>query len=147
MYLDFCLIYPLTNLSDKCLIIFIAQHGAGGVSDMTLLTWYAAANSDKVTNIYYTDGKTTFDPSFEVGAEYFVMNKHGKDIILDNNAPYAILKKTNQKVRFNTLHFQGAKAKKIMRAFIPAKNMLFYWNEVYYKWILLFQKGLKKVRL
>ncbi|WP_018343053.1 hypothetical protein [Cytophaga aurantiaca] len=124
---------------------FILKHGAGGVSDMTLLTKYMEAKPNNVINIYFTDGQATFDPAFEIGHEYFVMKDNRKYFEFINSLPYGILKVTNQYVRFNTIHFQGANAKREMHSFIPMRNFGFYLNSLYFKIILLSQKVLKKL--
>ncbi|HSY60312.1 MAG TPA: hypothetical protein VK796_00490, partial [Cytophaga sp.] len=67
---------------------FIVQHGAGGVSDMTLLTSYALENPGRSENTYYLDGRPTFDPSLEVGGEYYEMDGSSKKITFKKSKPY-----------------------------------------------------------
>ena len=150
--IDFCnFIYSIYTGSDAHADLdayykaFILKHGAGGVSDMTLLTKYMEAKPNNVSNIYFTKGATTFDPAFEVGHEYFVMQGKGKFFEFVNKVPYGILKESNQRIRFNTIHFQGANAKKKMKTFIPVRNIEFYLNSFYYSTILLYQKVLNKL--
>jgi hypothetical protein len=150
--IDFCnFIYSIYTRTEayadleKQYQICIQKHGEGGVSDMTLLTWYMEANPSKVLNIYATKGDTTFDPAFEVGSDYFVMKDKGKYIEFVKTVPYGILKASNQKIRFNTIHFQGAHAKNKMHTYIPIRTMRFYLNVFYFRWIYLFQKALKKL--
>ena len=150
--IDFCnFIYLIYTSSDTYADLdnyykaFILKHGAGGVSDMTLLTKYMEAKPNNVINIYFTEGVTTFDPAFEIGHEYFVMKGKGKYFEFVNKLPYGILKESNQRIRFNTIHFQGANAKKEMKKFIPDRNLGFYLNSFYYTTILLYQKVRKKL--
>ncbi len=119
---------------------FVAKHGVGGVSDMTLLTKYAEKNPHKVENIYIKNGLPTYDPSLEVGEEYFEMDNGQKKIIFNGLKPYGILKSEQKPVLFYTLHFQGAKAKSTMLKYIPVKSVLFWGMYLKYNCIYYFQK-------
>jgi len=148
--LDFCrFIFTKYNdpealtVLDKYYNTFLAQHGAGGVSDMTLLTYYAEHNPGITENTYYLDGRPTFDPSLEVGAAHFEMKGNSKKITFEESKPYGILKKTHSSVLFYTLHFQGSNAKKEMVKYIPNKSVLFWAGYVKY-WVVYYVQKIKK---
>jgi hypothetical protein len=124
---------------------FVAKHGAGGVSDMTLLTMYAEKNPQKVENIYFSNGLPTFDPSLEVGEEYFEMENGQKKILFNDSKPYGFLKAEQKPVLFYTLHFQGAKAKSMMLKYIPVKSVLFWIQYINYTGMYYFQKIKSKI--
>jgi len=111
---------------------FITKHGAGGVSDMTLLTTYAELYPKNVQNTYYLDGQPSFDPAMEVGDGHFEMDLGVKKIVFKDLKPFAILKLTQTHVLFYTLHLQGAKLKKDMLKYIPAKTMFFWFQHARY---------------
>jgi len=132
------------NALEKHYKEFVAHHGAGGVSDMTLLTNYAQQNPQRVENTYYLDGRPTFDPSLEIGEEYFEMDHTSKKITFNGSKPFGILKSSQQPVLFYTLHFQGAKSKKNMLKYIVAKSFSFRVNYVTYMSVYYFQKVQQK---
>lgn len=122
----------------------IVKDGAGGVSDMTLLTNYAEHHATQVQNTYYTDGHATFDPSLEVGAEYFEMHEGFKKISFKDSKPFGILKLTKKPVLFYTLHFQGSRSKKYMQKYIPVKTFGFWIQYAKYLQIYYNQKVKRK---
>jgi len=140
--------YTDKNLLDqleKHYTAFVAKHGAGGVSDMTLLSNYAENNPQKVENTYCYMGLPTFDPSLEVGEEYFEMEHGKKKVIFKDRIPYGLLKQGQKEVLFYTLHFQGAASKKVMRKYIPLKSFVFWIKCVTYTGIYYWQKLKNKV--
>lgn len=133
------------DLLEKHYTSFVAEHGAGGVSDMTLLTKYAEQNPHIVANVYYWDGRSTFDPSLEVGAEYFEMVDTSKKIFFKDSKPFGILKSTQEPIQFYTLHFQGSKAKQNMLKYIVPKSLWFWVGYGKYMNLYYFQKIQKKL--
>ena len=121
------------NVLEKHYMMFVAQHGAGGVSDMTFLTKYAHENPLQVSNSYYTDGKPTFDPSLGVGSDTYKMDGYIKSISFLENKPYGSLILTDKSVLFYTLHFQGVQMKKKMSNYVINKGFKFYHSQFYYK--------------
>ncbi|MBC7451303.1 MAG: hypothetical protein H7259_07415 [Cytophagales bacterium] len=123
------------------------QKGAFGcISDMTFLTDFALLHPEKVVNIYTPESNATFDPSFNVGEEYFVMKHSFKKIEFQKNMPYGTLK-NGQTVLFHTLHFQGSDAKKMMCSYIPLQTLQFLWQRIVYKAIYIFQKAMLRTHL
>ncbi|WP_291275031.1 hypothetical protein [Flavobacterium sp.] len=133
------------NALEKYYKDFVSIHGVGGVSDMTLLTAYAEKNKQKVENTYCFNGASSFDPSLEVGKEYFEMDKGIKKIFFQKGKPFGILKLNQKAVLFHTLHFQGAKAKKFMVKYMPFKSFSFWVGYMKYLGIYFFQKVKKKL--
>jgi len=124
--------------------LFVAHHGYGGVSDMTLLSNYAMQNPHKIANTYYMDGRPTFDPSLEVGEEYFEMDHKAKKITFKESKPFGTLKSSQKPVLFYTLHFQGAIFKKIMLKYIVTKSISFWIGYARYVSVYYFQKVQRK---
>jgi hypothetical protein len=123
----------------------VVKHGAGGVSDMTLLTNYATEYPQNVQNTYYLNGQPSFDPAMEVGAEYFEMDKGIKKIFFKDSKPFATFKLTNKPVLFYTLHLQGSKLKKNMLTYIPVKTMHFWVQYATYISLYYIQKIQRKM--
>lgn len=119
---------------------FTMKHGAGGVSDMTFITDFAYACPHLVTDTYTPEDKEMIDPSFSVGSEYFVMDGIFKKIEFRNKIPYGFKIGTQEPVRFHTIHFQGAHAKKIMAAYLPQQTITYWFLKTKHSMILLMQK-------
>jgi hypothetical protein len=92
-------------------------HTAGGISDMTFFVDYQADFPERVANISQVvetpSGLTAFDITMDYTAHYEA--DHGlKAIEMDEQGrPWGQLKgEPGRKVRFHTLHFQGAESKR-----------------------------------
>lgn len=124
---------------------YIAKHGGGGISDMTFITKFAIEYPDDVIDLYTPSATETFDPAFNIGEDYFVMEEGFKKIDFQGQSPYGYCKKTNTPVLFHTLHFQGGEAKKIMTSFLQNKTLQYRGYKFMYTGLYFLQKVYLKI--
>jgi hypothetical protein len=93
----------------------------GGVCDMTAFIEYQNDYPQAAKDLSVIENREVFDDNFNV-SDGFSVEKIGKQITVENKFPYGVLKKDNQKIKFNTLHFQGP-AKKYIYKFYLGSNL------------------------
>jgi hypothetical protein len=80
---------------------------AGGACDMTAFDFYSYDHFGKIGEVSQIIDGSVFDPGINVPHPGFEMEKGIKKIIWQNSVPYGIQLKTSNKIKFNSLHFQG----------------------------------------
>lgn len=86
----------------------------GGVCDMTVFYEYQLDHPAAAKDLFAIENGETFDDNFNE-SDGFVMDGKTKKIEMQNGFPYGILQKNGQKIKFNTLHFQGVAKRYIFR--------------------------------
>lgn len=101
----------------------------GGICDMTAFTWYQKYYPGTVKNLTIPYNGKAVDDCYYMSSGYkidqrnkqLIMNRIPKLIIWENNLPYGIYIKTNEKIRFSGIHLQGGAKRKIYK-FIVNEN-------------------------
>lgn len=101
----------------------------GGICDMTAFTWYQKYYPNTVKNLTIPYNGKAVDDCYYMPSGYkedrqnkqLVMNRIPKLIIWENNLPYGIYNKTNEKIRFCGIHLQGGAKRRIYK-FIVNEN-------------------------
>lgn len=85
----------------------------GGVCDMTALQLYSEQYFGSVGEASYVIDGSVYDPNINVPHPGFEMENDVKKVSWENGVPYGTYVRTGERVRFNSLHFNGS-AKKLM---------------------------------
>jgi hypothetical protein len=92
---------------------------AGGACDMTALQLYNELNFGRVGEAALVVDGSVYDPNINVAHPGFEMANNIKKVVWDGGKPYGTLVRSGQRVRFNSLHFNGH-AKSLMPQFCTA---------------------------
>jgi hypothetical protein len=99
----------------------IQQKLNGGICDMTAFIEYQKDFPGSAKDLSVLENNSVFDDNFNF-SDGFEMANAGKKIVFENNSPYGFLKGKTEKVKFNSLHFQGP-AKKYMYQYYLGNNL------------------------
>lgn len=89
----------------------------GGVCDMTLLEFYQYKNYGKVGEMMFLQDNSTYDHNIHVSDFYFECKNNRKNVEFINGVPFVLNLKSNQKVKFNSLHCTGNHGKQYLLEF------------------------------
>lgn len=113
-------LYTDSNYTDR----FLTKHKYhldnklnGGVCDMTAFNEYQKESFVKAKDLSVIEDNEVFDDNIN-DADDFVMKNGIKDMNFENGFYYGTLKDTKQKIKFNTLHFQGGAKKFIANHYL-----------------------------
>jgi hypothetical protein len=95
------------------------HHLRGGATDMTAFELYGELNFGRVGEASYIIDGSTYDPNINMPHPGFEMANNIKKVMWQDHQPYGIYVPTGEKVRFNSLHFNG-KAKSLMPQYCTA---------------------------
>jgi hypothetical protein len=96
------------------------KHGLpGGVCDMTALELYNELNFGQVGEASQIIDGSVYDPNINMPHPGFEMENGIKKIMWKNDHPYGTFARTGEKIRFNSLHFNGH-AKSLMGRYCTA---------------------------
>jgi hypothetical protein len=108
-------LYLDPNYSDR----FLAKHQHhlkhnlnGGVCDMTAFNEYQKEQDVKVIDLNVIVSNEIFDDNIN-DSDGFIMKDGIKALFFEKGFYYGILKESKQRIKFNTLHFQGPAKKNI----------------------------------
>lgn len=93
------------------------NHLPGGVCDMTAFNEYQKETEVKVKDLSLVENNEVFDDNIN-DPDGFLMKDGIKDLSYDNGFYYGTLKESHQKIKFNTLHFQGPAKKYIANHYL-----------------------------
>jgi len=97
------------------------KHGLdGGVCDMTLLEFFQYKNYGKVGEMMFVYNNSTYDHNIHVSDFYFECQNNRKNVTFEKGLPYVLNLKSNQKVKFNSLHCTGNEGKQYLKLFFGA---------------------------
>ena len=96
------------------------HHLKGGATDMTAFELYGELNFGRVGEASYIIDGSTYDPNINMPQPGFEMADKIKKVIWQDHQPYGIYVPTGEMVRFNSLHFNGNKAKALMPDYCTA---------------------------
>jgi hypothetical protein len=111
----------------------LARGAREGISDMTLLNLYAQENPDSIGETSEIISGSVYDQNINQ-SDGFEMEDGMKKVYWTEGKPFAQHVKTAQKVRLNTIHFQGP-AKQLMKDFFTG-NPLGLQSQVFYGKVL-----------
>jgi hypothetical protein len=108
---------------DRIVAHFAARqkHGLpGGACDMTALQLYNEANFGRVGEASHIIDGSVYDPNINMPHPGFEMENDIKKVVWENGFPYGTYLPTGEKIRFNSLHFNGQHAKSLMSRYCTA---------------------------
>lgn len=91
----------------------------GGATDMTAFELYGELHFGRVGEASYIIDGSTYDPNINMPHPGFEMADNIKKVVWQDRQPYGIYVPTGEKVRFNSLHFNGT-AKALMPQYCTA---------------------------
>jgi hypothetical protein len=97
------------------------QHNAlpGGACDMTALQLYSEVNFGTVGEASHIIDGSVYDPDINMPNPGFEMADNIKKVWWEGGLPYGTYSRTGEKIRFNSLHFNG-RSKALMAAYCTA---------------------------
>lgn len=114
--------------------VFYQHVGAGGVCDMTALTWYQKDISDNVLDLVYPVDQACFDGNI-ADPMGFEMEKGKKKIYWKENLPYGKYLEDQSFVRFYGLHLQGGAKHAMYKYLVNADKVHTIGTGEVLKWI------------
>jgi hypothetical protein len=91
----------------------------GGVCDMTALQMYNERHFGSIGEASHVIDGSVYDPNINVPQPGFEMENDVKKVIWQDGVPYGTFLATGERVRFNSLHFNG-RAKALMPRYCTA---------------------------
>lgn len=99
----------------------VKQKLNGGICDMTAFIEYQKDFPGSAKDLSVMENNSVFDDNFNF-SDGFEMTEEGKRIVFENSNPYGFLQGKSEKIKFNSLHFQGP-AKKHIYQYYPGNNL------------------------
>ena len=93
----------------------------GGACDMTALQLFTEQRFGEVGEVSLIIDGSVYDPIINKSYPGLEMDGEIKKIIWKKDGPYGIHMSTRREIKFNSLHFQGGKAKNIIHKFSVVK--------------------------
>lgn len=128
----------------------MAEHGAGGISDMTFLKLFRRASPELLISIEApVDWRYAFDRTLDTDFGGYAMKRGAKDILWKENVPYCRHLASSTLIRFETLHFQGVSKPLMARMLgkLPLRLHLRLWVNATLLWIGRLRRKLRAIRL
>lgn len=97
-------------------MVFKKNGMPGGACDMTAFDFYSYDHFGEIGEVSQIIDGSVFDPGINVSNPGFEMEKGIKKIIWKDAVPHGIQLRTSNKIKFNSLHFQGD-TKRLMREY------------------------------
>lgn len=95
----------------------------GGVCDMTAFELYSGNHFGEIGEVALIIDGSVYDPNINLPTPGFEMSNGIKRIIWKDKVPYGKQEKKGKEIRFNSLHFQGREAKRLMGAFYTGTRL------------------------